>query len=217
MFSDVFWHSEFESEVRLPKNSVVLEISKLLSLFVRDCRLKPTTYVAGIYLHLRHWIVNHVNYALGRIPILCGKSFAYSALPLFHPDAFLLPLAFSIFNARSTSPAPQLVIWTIGRHPNRHVTTSAPRTARKHEGQAVHMHCRVRALRIEMTRRRTRLGLFRTRGKTREAGDPLGELCIPFRTLSLLIMYVITSTNQYSLVSPIHHITPPFPPPSSTP
>jgi len=154
--------------------------------------------------------MNHVNYALGWIPILCGKSFAYLALPFFHPDAFLLPLAFSIFNTRSTSPAPQLIIWTIGRHPNRHVTTSAPWTVWKHEGQAVHMHCWVRALRIEMTHWQTHLGLFRMRGKTREAGDPLGEFCIPFRTLSLLMMYVITSTNQYSLVSPMHHITPPI-------
>jgi len=39
MFSDVLWHSEFKSEVRVPKNSVVPEISKLLSLFVCDCTL----------------------------------------------------------------------------------------------------------------------------------------------------------------------------------
>ncbi len=37
-FFDVFRRAEQESEVRLPKNSLVAEISELLTLFVRDCR-----------------------------------------------------------------------------------------------------------------------------------------------------------------------------------
>ena len=68
------------------------------------------------------------------------------------------------------------------------------------------MHQQVRAPGVEMTRRRTRLGLFRTRGKTREAGDPLGESHISFRALSLLTIHAITFTDQEHRF-PSHGIT----------
>ena len=58
--------------------------------------------------------------------------------------------------------------------------------------QEQHMHQQICAPGVKMTRRRMRLGLFRTWGKTREAGDPLGESRISFRTLSLLTTYAIT-------------------------
>ena len=90
-----------------------------------------------------------------------------------------------------------------------------PQAVRKNDNpqaQEQHMHQWFRAPGVEMTRWRTRLGLFRTWGKTREAGDPLGESHISFTTLSLLTIHAIAIYRPGTLFPPVttspptHHL-----------
>ena len=113
-------------------------------------------------------------------------------------------------------PIRQHIIWTFGHGINRPTTGPMPPAVRKHhedpQAQEQHMHQWVRALGVEMMRWWTCLGLFRTWGKTREAGDLLGELHILFRTLSLLTIHAITSYRPKPSFPPVmaspptHHL-----------
>ena len=112
-----------------------------------------------------------------------------------------------VSDARSTSPTRQCVVWTFGCSTNQLAASSMPQEVQPNDNdpqaQEQHMHQWFRAPGVGMARRRTRLGLFRTWGKTREAGDPLGESHISFTTLSLLTIHAITIYRPGTLFPPV--------------
>ena len=131
-----------------------------------------------------------------------------------YPDALLLPLAFKVSDAHSTSSTCQCIVWKFGCSTNQPTASSMPQAVCKNDedpqAQEQHMHQWLCAPGVKMTCHRMRLGLFRTWGKTQEVGDLLGESCISFKTLLLLTIHTITSTDQEHCFPQSWHHHPPI-------